>query len=196
MTKLVIGLTGGIASGKTAITQLFAKRGAPILDTDEFAKALCQPGEGVFDAIVERYGNNILKDGLLDRAQLRNIIFNEPEEKQWLEALLHPLIRDKVKQEIQKIHFPYCIVAIPLLTENYPYPLIDRVLVIDCSEEIQLKRLIQRDSISLELAKKILLNQASRQNRLAIANDIIENEGSLEELEQKVEALHQFYLQL
>lgn len=194
---LVIGLTGGIGSGKTTVAELFTTLGVTIIDTDQIARDIVKPGTAAFKQILEQFGNNILtQEHTLNRASLRKIIFNEPEKRRWLEKLLHPLIREEMKQQIQSVTSPYCIVIIPLLFETDPNPLIHRILVVDAEEKLQLERTCLRDNISQDEAKAILATQANRAVRLNKADDIIENDGNLEDLMRQVRELHESYLKL
>jgi dephospho-CoA kinase len=191
----VIGLTGGIGSGKTTVAQLFEKKGIKIIDADHLARILTQPKQEAFNKIVEHFGGNIvLPDGLLNRRLLRNIIFTDTHQRLWLEQLLHPLIRIEMKREIESAQSSYCIIVIPLLFETKPNPLINRILVVDTTEEQQLQRIQTRDQSTLEEAKAILQSQVTREHRLANAIDIIHNSGSMDDLQHEVERLHNLYL--
>lgn len=191
---MVIGLTGGIASGKSAAAHFFAELGINVIDTDDVARQVVAPSQPAYSKIIEHFGSDILdEDQQLDRQQLRQIIFNNTDEKQWLEHLLHPLIREISANKIASSQSSYCILVIPLLFETWPNPLVDRVLVIDCLSSTQLKRLTERDAIDKTLAKKILQQQASRQQRLSIADDTIENNNSMIELRQAILTLHEYY---
>lgn len=193
--SLVIGLTGGIASGKTTVAELFAEQGITIIDTDIIAREVVMPGTKAHTAIVEQFGSDILQvDQQLDRQQLRQQIFADANAKQWLEDLLHPLIREQSATAIAASHSAYAILAIPLLYETWPNPLINRVLVVDCDIEQQRQRLLKRDTISPELAEQMLAQQATREQRLSIADDVITNDGSLDELAVAVLELHKKYL--
>jgi dephospho-CoA kinase len=194
---LVIGLTGGIGSGKSTVARIFAELGVPIIDTDIIAKELTETGLPAYLAIVDAFGLGIIMDnGQLDRRRLRNLIFKDPNKKLWLEELLHPLIRQEVAERIKFLQSPYCIVVIPLLLESKPNPLIQRVLVVDTSEELQTLRVIARDSHTIDEIETIMSTQISRDKRLAAAQDIIYNTGKVEDLIPQVEQLHEFYLTL
>lgn len=194
---LVVGLTGGIASGKSAVADLFAELGITIIDTDIIARQLVEPGQNAYQKIVDHFGTEVVNsDGQLNRAQLRQKIFTNPDEKQWLELLLHPLIRNITAQRIQLADSNYCIVVIPLLYETWPNPLLDRVLVVDCTPELQLQRLIQRDKLSDELAHSIIAQQASRTERLSLADDIIENNDNLTVLTKIVRKMDSKFRQI
>lgn len=194
---LVIGLTGGIGSGKTTVADLFAKKGIEIIDTDIIAREVTEPKQPALKEIIRKFGPEILhKNGTLDRAELRKIIFSKTENKLWLEQLLHPLIRQEVEKRIKQAKSPYCIVVIPLLIETYPHPYVDRILVIDTSHEHQLNRTQIRDKSTKEDVEAILKAQAKREHRLALAHDIIENTGSISDLTEQIDKLHQVYLGL
>ena len=191
-------MTGGIASGKTEIANLFTQLGCDIIDTDIIARDLVKIDTPAWQAIVNHFGKAILQtDRNLDRKKLKHLIFNKPREKKWLEELLHPAIRKRVSEDIiQSIKSPYCIIVIPLLVETLPNPNVDRILVIDTDEETQLQRLLKRDNLSMSMAKNIIESQISRQKRLAVADDVIENNISLIELKDVVQKMHNFYLSL
>jgi len=194
---LTIGLTGGLASGKTTVAKLFAKKNITIIDTDVIAKQLVEPSMPAYDKIIAHFGQQILLNNKhIDRRKLREIIFANATDKNWLEHLLHPLIREQVFQQIKTATSPYCIVIIPLLIENYPSPFIHRILVVDCPEQIQIQRAVQRDNITEALAKNILSQQASQTERLKYADDVIENHTGLDSINEQVDALHLKYLQL
>jgi len=193
----IIGLTGGIASGKSTVAALFEKKGITIIDTDQLARQLTDIGQDSLQKIALHFGKNILlPDGSLNRKLLRTIIFSDNTQRLWLEQLLHPLIRTEMEQQIHSAQSEYCITVIPLLFESTPNPIINRILVVDTTEELQLKRAQTRDNISLDEAKWILLSQAKREYRLANATDIIYNTGSIDTLKEDVEKLHQLYLSL
>lgn len=194
---LVIGLTGGIGSGKSTAAKLFAARGIAIVDTDHIAREVTAPGQPALDQIVKKFGEDILlPDHKLDRAKLRKIIFEDEEKRQWLEQLLHPLIRIKMYDQIQSSTSPYCITVIPLLLETKPDPIINRILVVDSKEEEQIERAQARDKLSRDEILAIIKTQVSRDKRLNAADDIIFNNAGLVELNEQVEKLHQFYLSL
>lgn len=194
---LVIGLTGGIGSGKSTVAKLFAEHGVPVIDADQIARELTQPKQPALSKIIRHFGREILqKDGALDRTQLRKIIFHDPQQRGWLEKLLHPLIQRKIKEQIKTFSAPYCITVIPLLFEVKPYPFIDRILVVDTPEYLQIARITSRDKLAKPHIEAILETQVKRDHRLAEAHDIISNEGSLASLIPQVEKLHQFYLSL
>ncbi len=194
---LRVALTGGIASGKTSVSHLFAELGVPVIDTDVIARELVQPGSTGLTRIVRRFGVEILRpDGHLDRRRLRDRIFANPEERQALENILHPAIRQAVIERLGRLDAPYAIVVIPLLLESGQDWQQDRVLLVDSPEELQKKRLIARDNCPPEQAQEALEAQASRTQRLAIADDVIRNEGDLRQLRSDVERLHRRYTEM
>jgi dephospho-CoA kinase len=194
---VVIGLTGGIASGKSVVADEFAKLGIDIIDTDQIARDMVHPTQPAFKKIVDHFGQTILlPDGQLNRKKLKECIFSNVEEKQWLEQLLHPLIRQEVYQRLKQVSSPYCIVSIPLLIETLPHPYIHRILVVDAEPSRQQERLQKRDQLSSEQAGRIMASQATRAQRLAKADDLLENTGSIDALKEKVLALHHRYLNL
>ncbi|MGX2039909.1 dephospho-CoA kinase [Methylocaldum sp. MU1018] len=193
---LIIGLTGGIGCGKSTVAELFADKGVPILDADVIARELVEPGRPAFEAIKQRFGTVILKNGRLDRAKLREIVFSDPEAKRWLEALLHPLVYSEIGQRITTLSAPYCLVVVPLLLETGQRALVDRLLVVDCPEDIQRRRVQLRDGLSEKQIDPIMASQIGRSERLAAADDVLENTADEADLAEKVERLHQLYLTL
>ncbi|MEO8401031.1 MAG: dephospho-CoA kinase [Gammaproteobacteria bacterium] len=194
---LVIGLTGGIGSGKTTVANLFAQKGVTIIDTDKLSRDLTLPDSPALKQISDKFGREILlANGALDRARLRKIIFADETNRLWLEQLLHPLIRIEMKRQAEESESPYCIVVIPLLFETDRNPLIQRVLVVDASEESQLTRTLQRDGSSDAEVAAILKTQVDREKRLGLADDVIRNDGGLDELILQVKKLHEFYLSI
>jgi len=192
-----VALTGGIGSGKSTIARYFAASGVDIIDADVIAREVVEPGTPALQAIIERYGDAILTEqGTLQRSRLREIIFATPDEKTWLNALLHPLINARTQQLKAQAASPYVLWVVPLLVENRLQRQADRVLVVDTDEETQLRRTLQRDNVSLEQAKRILAAQATRQQRLDCADDIIDNSGAPEKALPQVAKLHQLYLKL
>lgn len=188
-------LTGGIASGKSAVSACFEKLGTPIVDTDIIARQVVEPGNPALRLIADEFGSEFLdSEGGLDRQRMREAIFSDPKQKSRLEAILHPRIGEVVLRQVGQLEAPYCIIVIPLYVESSSYSWIDRVLVVDVSENIQISRVMARDHISREDAQAILDLQASRQDRLALADDILDNSGKLSELPAKVGALHEKYL--
>lgn len=194
---LVIGLTGGIGSGKSTVAALFSALGITVIDTDQLARDVTQQGQPALTEIVKEFDQTILQaDGSLDRAKLRRYIFNDAKKRDWLEKLLHPLIRKEMKLQAENAISPYCIIVIPLLLETEPNPLIDRILVVNASRDQQINRTIKRDNTKQEDVEAIMQTQISQTKRLMAANDIIENNGTIEELIPQVEKLHQYYLSL
>lgn len=197
---LVVGLSGGIASGKSTISELFEAHGVPVVDADVSARAVVQPGSEALDLIRQEISEDcFLPDGNLDRPTLRKLIFANPEAKQRLEQILHPRIRAHSQQCLASFAaqgHAYCLHAIPLLVESGQQSHMGRILIVDCDEETQISRVMARDGSDRALAEKILSHQASRAQRLAIADDIIENHQntSMDSLKQQVNALHQKYL--
>lgn len=191
-----IGLTGGIASGKTTVANLFAALGATIVDTDLLAREVVALGSPLLAQIADHFGPAILAaDGSLDRRELRSRVFADPAERHWLEALTHPAIRALTDERCDAAPGPYSIVAIPLLVETGAGARFDRVLVVDCDPALQLARLTARDGTTQEEAKRMLAAQASREARLAAADDIIVNDGDIASLRAQVERLHLQYVQ-
>lgn len=194
---LIIGLTGGIGSGKTTACNQFMSLGVPIIDADLVARDVVKPGQPGLEQIVATFGPKILAaDGTLERGQLREKIFSDSSARQKLEAILHPLIRAEIKNRLSAIEATYVIMAIPLLIESGQYEIVDRILVIDVPEKQQIERICLRDGMDAEQAKHILTVQCSRSDRIAVANDVIYNTGDLEQLKSEVTKLHNFYLQL
>lgn len=195
---LKIGLTGGIASGKTAVSDHFAHLGAPIIDTDRISRELVEPGKAALVEIQKQLGNRFIRtDGTLNRKLLREHVFSDAGDRKTLENILHPAIREAVECRLSELRDePYAIVVVPLLTENGLMTMVDRVLVVDVPEALQIRRVCDRDYISEQQAEKILTAQASRAERKAIADDIIENSGDLQALHRQIEALHRQYLTL
>ena len=197
----VVGLTGGIGSGKSTIAELFAELGVPVIDADIVARQVVEKGSPLLQQIVAHFGAEmLLENGELNRAALREKVFHHETEKQWLNQLLHPAIRIEMLNQLAQQHAPYCIFMVPLLIENKLTALCQRVLVVDVSEQTQLTRASQRDNNSLALIKNIMQSQVSRSERLQHADDVINNDADLSEslpqLKQKVLDLHHHYLQL
>lgn len=192
-----VALTGGIASGKTAVSDMFAELGVAVIDADVIAREVVDKGSEALHAIVEHFGEQILTDsGALDRQKLRTKVFSNEQERLWLNNLLHPLIRAEMKRRQDVADSVYSISVIPLLFESGQYKDYDRVLVVDCPEAVQLERLMMRDQSTKEQAQAILDKQASRQQRLSIADDVIVNDSDLHSLKQSVITLDNQYRQL
>jgi dephospho-CoA kinase len=194
---LTIGLTGGIASGKSVVAGMFVALGAKLVDTDVIAREVVAPGEPALEAIRAAFGDAVLTAGReLNRTGLRALIFEDPVKRRTLESILHPLIRSRTLRRLDKIEGPYAIVAVPLLVETGFGKLVDRVLVVDCPKDLQLDRLIKRDGLPRATAEAMINAQADRATRLRAAQDIIDNAGSLEATRAQVEKLHRTYLEL
>ena len=193
----VVVLTGGIASGKTAVSQLFAKRGVPVIDTDQIAHEIVERGQPALERIAEAFGQEFLDGtGHLNRKKMRNTIFSDPVLKNRLEGILHPAIAAQVDQRVAQIDAPWCILVVPLFKQASLFPWIDHVLAVDVEESVQIERVMERDSITREQAQAILEAQPSRRERLALADDILDNSGSLKELEARVDDLYDRYAKL
>ena len=192
----IVGLTGGIGSGKSAATAHFAALGASVVDTDLIAHALTAPGGAAIEAIRRTFGADMLTpDGSLDRAAMRALAFQRPAARRQLEAILHPMIRDESTRQCREASGPYVVVAVPLLIESGTYrERCNRICVVDCPEDLQVARVRQRNSLPEEQVRSIMAAQASRAQRLAAADDVIDNSGTLAELEAQVERLHAAYL--
>ena len=191
---LLIALTGGIASGKTAVAELFAKLGVPVLDTDQIARDVVAPGMPALGQLVAEFGAEILDaHGRLDRARMRERVFGDPAQRRKLEAITHPAIREELARRSAAAGGDYQVHVIPLLVESGRTDAYDRVLVVDCPEEAQMARLMARDGTSRQQAEEILGAQASREERLNAAHDVIENTGTLADLERFVQTLHRNY---
>lgn len=194
---LKIGLTGGIASGKSTVCALFERHSIPIIDADIIARQLVEPSEKAYDEIIHTFGQDIVeKNGKLNRGKLRSLIFSDNLAKLQLEKILHPKIRQQLILYSQQQHAPYCILAIPLLIESKMNDLVDRILIVDLSLDQQLKRLQKRDDSSLLQAQLIINAQCDRKQRLTNADDVIDNNGESDLLEKQVDLLHQKYIKL
>lgn len=197
MSRFVIGLTGGIAAGKSEVSRRFEALGITVADADLAARAVVAPGSEGLARIAAHFGNEILlADGQLDRAALRARIFDSAQERQALEAITHPAIRQLLRQTCEQAEGPYAIAAIPLLTEaggRQQYPWLDRILVVDVPVAVQHARLMQRDGIDTALADRMIAAQASREARLAMADDVVVNDGHPDHLQAHVERLDRAY---
>ena len=194
---LRIGLTGGIASGKSTVSRLFAALGVPVIDTDQIARDVVVPGSPLLARLVGRFGNSVLTAaGHLNRRALREQVFAQSADRAALEALMHPAIMEELQRRAEAAGGVYQILAIPLLVEHGLRASVDRVLLVDCPEELQLRRVRVRDGVTLSQARAVLAAQASRAARLAAADDVIINEGNLEALRRQVEILHSRYITL
>jgi dephospho-CoA kinase len=196
-TVLRVGLTGGIASGKSTVAELFAARGVPVIDTDVLAREVVTAGEPALERIVARFGTQVLDArGGLDRRELRQRVFADDAARRDLEAILHPAIRAALEARSARLDGPYQVHIIPLLAEKGLGHTVDRVLVVDCPRTLQLERLMARDAMEREAAERMLAAQAAREERLAIADDVIVNAGDRAGLVPAVDALHRYYLAL
>lgn len=192
---MIIGLTGGIGSGKTAVSDTFKSLGIDIVDADVSSRRVVEKGQPALDALQAHFGDNVLDSGNnLDRAKLREIIFNNSEERVWVEKLLHPKIAEHIKDQLESSESPYCILVSPLLLETEQKSYCSFVLVVDVPEESQIARTAKRDGVSEEQVKNIISAQIDRKKRLEQADEIIINDGSMEDLKEKVMVLHAKYL--
>jgi dephospho-CoA kinase len=197
--SLKIGLTGGIASGKTIISDYFKALGIPIIDADVISHEVTKPNGSAFEEIISSFGSNILDEsGLINRKKMRSIIFDDASKKEILEGIIHPKVREEMFNLVSQSNDHYLILSVPLLIETGMNKMMDRILVVDCSVETQIERLIQRDKINLDEAKSILRNQTNRSTRLKVADDLIVNEKNvtLTDLKKEVFKLHRIYSKL
>lgn len=193
--SLIVGVTGGIGSGKTAVTQCFEQRGITVVDADLASRVIVESGRPALTSIAEHFGPAIIQaDGTLDRAALRTRVFADETERRWLERLTHPLIAQEIVDQISASHSPYTILSSPLLLDTNQKSLVDCVVVVDVSEKLQLQRTVQRDKNDEAQVKRIMAAQMTRKSRLALADIVIENVGSLTELDNKVGTLHTAFL--
>lgn len=194
---LRIGLTGGIASGKSTIADLFAAKGVPIIDTDVIAREVVEPGRPALAEVAQAFGPDVLdEEGRLRRRYLRDLVFKDDKRRETLETILHPRIREETEAQAAVADGAYQLVVVPLLAESAMKAWMDRILVVDVSEETQLERLLQRDAESEVQARRMITAQASREDRLHVADDVIDNGGTLEATADQVDRLHQKYLEL
>lgn len=192
---LVVGITGGIGSGKSAVTQRFERKGVTVVDADLAARVVVEPGRPALAAIANHFGKNILQaDGALDRAALRQRVFADDSERKWLEQLTHPLIGQEIVDQLQAAQSPYAILASPLLLETSQRDLTDLVVVVDVPEEVQIARTMSRDNNDEAQVRRIIAAQMDRQDRLARADIVIDNSKSLEDLDLTVDELHKEFL--
>ena len=195
----IIGLTGGIGSGKTYVSSIFKEKGITCVDADDVAREIVLPGQPTLATIAERYAEKpdiLMPDGQLNRALLRSIIFSDPNEKQWLENLMHPVIRHQLVELLSKSTSPYSVLVSPLLFETDQKDLVHRSAVVDIPENLQIERAASRDNVSKEQIKRIMQAQLARKERLALADDIIDNSVDKETTYHQVQKLHQTYLKL
>lgn len=194
---LLIGLTGGIGTGKSTVCKLFAERGVAVIDADAVAKELVALDQPALQAIVQEFGKGIIDaKGRLRRDRLRSIVFSDPERRKRLEKLLHPLILEEMLSRANRAGGPYCILCIPLLVETDQSSAVDRVLVVDAPQALQIQRVMERDHLTIDEIKAIMHAQASREDRLEAADDVIMNASDMTKLAEQVNALHQKYLAL
>lgn len=194
---LTIGLTGGVASGKSVVAAMFVSLGAALVDTDLIAREVVAPGEPGLAAIRAQFGDSVLTvSGELDRAKMRKLVFADPAKRRALESTLHPLIRARTLQRLDAAVGPYVLVAVPLLVETGFGQLVDRVLVIDCPASQQIERLMKRDGMTEAAARTMVEAQADRATRLRAAQDVVDNSGTIDTTRQQVQSLHERYLAL
>jgi len=194
---LRVGLTGGIGCGKSTVANLFAEHGTPVIDTDIIAHQIMMPDGPAYQSVIDKFGYDcLLPDQTIDRKKLASIIFNSEKQKQQLEKILHPLIWIIAEQQISSCNFPYCIVVVPLLFEGSHQARFNSTLVVDCTEEDQIKRVRKRDNRSKEAIAAIMKNQIQRPERLKLANDIIINSDTSNNLQTDIDKLHQKYIKL
>lgn len=192
-----VALTGGIASGKTTVAKLFADLGVPVIDTDVIAREVVEPGQPALAAVVEAFGRDVLgDDGRIDRRRMRQRIFTDPDARRRLEATLHPAIRNEMERQSREADGAYQVLVIPLFTEGKRRDHVDRVLLVDVPEELQYERLMSRDGVAREQAQASLLAQATRAERLAMADDVVCNTGRVDDLREKVAELDEKYRRL
>lgn len=193
---LVIGITGGIGSGKTTVANLFADLGVPVIDADDLARRAVARGEPGYEEIVKDFGSEILDEaGELDRRKMREHVFSDSDNRARLEAIVHPRVYAMMKQLLDNLECPYAIVVVPLLIETGGREIVDRVLVVDSPEKLQIERTLRRDGTTREGVERILAAQTDRRSRLAVADDVIENAASEPDLEDAVGRLHHRYLE-
>lgn len=193
--SFVVGIAGGIGSGKTAVSNRFRSLGIEIADADVASRRVVAPGEPALETIADRFGSDVLlDDGTLNRPILRERVFQDARERRWLESLLHPLINQRIRDVLAAAPSPYAILVNPLMRQRDPRA--DRILVVDVPEEIQIERAMARDGVAESQVRAILASQLDRRSRLALADDIISNDGSLENLHRAVDGLHERYLEL
>ena len=194
---MIVGLTGGIGSGKSAAANFFQNEGITVIDADHLAREVIEQDTPGFKSIVDYFGSDVIgDDGSVDRDKLRKVVFNNNEKKKVLESITHPLVGELMAKKIATAKSPYSIIMVPLIFETNTMSAYDRILVIDCDPALQLKRATSRDNNSDELIQKIIASQCSREQRLSIANDVIPNNDSLENLESRSIVMHKFYLGL
>ena len=194
-SELVVGLTGGIGSGKSAVCREFERHSVPIIDADIIAREVVAPGEVGYAEVAESFGREILSPaGEIDRTKLRQLIFADDGKRATLESILHPKIRERISNQLAAVASPYCILCVPLLVEKNGYQNINRILVVDCPTEIQINRVMTRDDLTRKQVEAIMQRQATRDERLRMADDIIENSDRIEALRSQVQILHAQYI--
>ncbi len=192
-----VGLTGGIGSGKSTVSDLFAALGVDVIDTDEISRALTAAGQPAVSKIAQEFGPEVVQgDGALDRKRMRELAFSDSTVREALQRILHPLIREEVQRRLSATDAPYAIVVVPLLVESKGYKFADRILVVDCSEQSQIERVMRRSGLAKDQIEAIMATQANRSDRIAAADDVIRNEGGIADLRAKVKQLHEKYLTL
>lgn len=197
MSAFIVGLTGGIGSGKTTVANIFAEHGIVLVDADIVAREVVAPGQPALAAIASHFGQQILTaDGQLNRPALRSLVFSDANAKAWLDQLLHPLIRQQLLQQLQQAQSPYVLLVAPLLIENGLTAVVDQLLVVDVDPQLQLQRTVQRDQVSSHQVAAIMASQCQRSKRLQLADQIISNETDVAALTGKVASLHQLYLDM
>jgi dephospho-CoA kinase len=194
-TVLRIALTGGIGSGKSTVANKFQALGAPIIDSDVISREIVKPGAACLDHIIDEFGSDLLTSkGILDRDKLRNIIFNDAAAKKKLEDILHPVIYQEIEDQVSRVNYPYCLIVIPLLVETQTMDRFDRVLLVDAKKDLQIKRTASRDKMPVQIIEKIINSQVNRSQHLKYADDIIDNNVNIEELNEAVFKMHEKYL--
>ena len=194
---LKIGLTGGIGCGKSTVARFFTQLNVPVIDADELAHQVVAIGQPALKLIEQQFGSvSLCADGSLNRDSLRDLVFSDPSQKQKLEAIIHPLVYQMIREQVALLNAPYCLISIPLLFETHKTDFVDRVLVIDCPVELQIKRVVERDHLTVERVQSIIDSQVSRAVRTEQADDIIDNTKTDTELAMQIEKLHNLYLSL
>ncbi|MCX7068366.1 MAG: dephospho-CoA kinase [Methylococcales bacterium] len=194
---LKVGLTGGIGCGKSTVARFFIQLNVPVIDADELARQVVAIGQPALTLIEQQFGAaSLCADGSLNRESLRELIFSDSSQKQKLEAIIHPLVYQMIREQVALLNAPYCLISIPLLFETHKTDFVDRILVIDCPVELQIKRVVERDHLTVERVQSIIDSQVSRAVRTAQADDIIDNTKTDTELAMQIEKLHNLYLSL
>ncbi|MEI6708580.1 MAG: dephospho-CoA kinase [Methylococcales bacterium] len=194
---LKVGLTGGIGCGKSTVARFFTQFNVPVIDADELAHQVVAIGQPALKLIEQQFGaTSLCADGSLNRQSLRDLVFSNPSQKQKLEAIIHPLVYQMIREQVALLNAPYCLISIPLLFETHKTDFVDRILVIDCPVELQIKRVVERDHLTVERVQSIIDSQVSRAVRTEQADDIIDNTKTDTELAMQIEKLHNLYLSL